>query len=200
MSIGQGSVGEHAISELPSSSLDLAVGGIGVLNLVAIAPEVDAGVLISMPATAVSLVTITPAVAAGSLIDVPIGSVALSSIAPQVMQSVNLLVNTGVMQLIGVEPNLGAGVFIDNPSRQDSYVSLAGSIGSASIAEFGIGEGAPEVSLSGRRTARLPLKAGGVVILAGKTIDIPVGSSALIARVPELSARGRRLRSQAILS
>lgn len=201
MSIGQGSIGENAIGELPSAGLDLAVGGIGTLDLIANIPEVDAGALISVPVSAISLSVNTPSIQVGNILDVPTGQIILSSQVPQVMQSVNLLGATGTIHINALEPNLGTGAFVDNPSRQDTYTSTSGSIAFASIGEFGVGEGAPEVTASGRRTARLPLRsAGEILILAGKTLDVPSGSVTLIARVPETLARGRRLRTQAILS
>lgn len=203
MSIGQGSIGEFAVSELPvTAGLDLAVGGIGVLHVVASPPDLVTGILLDMPvATAMPLVGQAPSLAVGTLQDAPVATLQVVGNAPQAVQSVNLLADRGTMQIVGLEPVLGTGVFIDNPSRQDSYVSAGGSIGTFSVAEFGIAEGPPETTLSGRRTARLGLKSGGeITLLVGKLIQIPTGTVSLIPRLPEVTARGRRLHTQTILS
>lgn len=203
MSIGQGSVGEFSVSELPlTGGTEVAVGGIGVVHLTASIPDIVTGAIVDVPAKAIALVANAPALLTGVLIEATTGTMSLVGNAPQALQSVNLLVsNVAIVQLSANAPDLGTGVFIDNPSRQDSYTSTGGSIGNQSIAEFALGEGAPETTLSGRRTARLRLIPGGEpVFLNGKLILVPVGTVSLIARVPETLARGRKLRTQAILS
>jgi hypothetical protein len=201
MSVASGSVGEFAVGELPSSGgLEIAIGGRGVIAVTALVPTISAGAIVDVPVATISLLSRVPDTKTGMLVDVPAGTVHLVGPIPQILQSSNNLIPTGRINVIGMAPDIGSGVFIDNPSRQDQYISTGGSVARGSVGEFGVGEGAPEVTLSGRRTARIPLIAQIPSIAAGKLIDVPTATISLLGRVPEIDSRRRKVRTKVMLS
>jgi hypothetical protein len=169
--------------------------------LIGIAPDaIQGGANIVVPIGAMSLVGIAPVIRVGSLVDVPTGTISLLGLVPQILQSANILVGVAQASLVGLVPDTNSGAFIDNPSRQDSYTSFGGGVAEASVGEFAVGEGIPEVTLSGRRAARLPVQAHPPTIQAGKLVDVPAGVLQLAGRIPELDVRRRKLRARVILS
>jgi hypothetical protein len=201
MSIGDSSVGEFAVAELPASGgLEIAVGGRGIIPVTALVPSIVAGATVTVPTAVISLLARVPDLKTGILIASPAGSIPLVGKIPQILQSSNNLIPVGVIGVIAMPPNIGSGVFIDNPSRQDQYISTGGSVGGQSVGEFAVTEGAPEVTLSGRRTARLPLSSQAPSISAGKLISIPAASISLLGRIPEIDSRRRKVRAKVMLS
>jgi hypothetical protein len=202
MAIGSGSIGEFSVSELSSSGgIDIGVSGAGVIATSGATPDVLTGSLIEVPVATIQVAKNAPEIFAGALQSVPAGNVNVVGNIPQILQSSNNLVPAGNIVVQGQVPDLGGGVIIDSPSRQDSFISSGESIGNHSIAEFSIGEGPPETTLSGRRTARLGVRAGGSpIIFTGSMIDVPAGAMSLVGALPEIQSRRKRLRTQVICS
>jgi len=201
MTIGSFSVAEGSIGEpiVAAGGVDLAVPSTSIA-MVGKVPVVQTGTIVTVPSGTISVSGKIPTLQTGVTITPPAGSISVSGSIPQILHSANILVPTGVISVQGAVPGVGGGALVDNPSRQDTYISMGGSIASSSIGEFGIGEGSAELTLSGRRTARLPILAESPLVQAGKLVDVPAGSISMVGRVPEIDSRGRRLRAQAILS
>lgn len=201
MSIGNGSIGEFSVGEqISSSGVDLPVSGAGTIAVVGNAPTLLVGTLIAVPTGTIAVVGNAPLVAGGKALSVPAAAISVVANAPQILQSANILIPVGNIVVVGQPPTLGAGAFVDSPSRQDSFQSFGESIGNHSIGEFSIGEGPQETTLSGRRTARIQLVGNAPKIMAGASIRIPVGTIAISGVIPEIDSRRRKLRSSAICS
>lgn len=202
MSIGNQSIGEYAIGENP-----VAAGGIdipippGSLMIITHNAEILTGVTIDVPAGVVSLVGVVPGVGGGVNILIPAASINFAGDDPSTSAGSSTQVPAATsMTLQGVTPDIFNGALVSDPSRQDSYISIGGGIGEVSIGEYSIGEGVPEVTLSGRRTARLALRANAPTIQSGVMIDPLVGMLSLQGKIPEIDVRRRKLRVGAICS
>lgn len=202
MTVGFSSVGEYAVGELESSVPFIPVLTPPLFTLVALAPTIRVGVTIDVPAATITLHAVAPILQTGIRLDMPVGVVSLSGQAPQILFSANVLVSAPVHIVLSAPSgiDINGGGLVDNPSRQDSFVSAGGGVAEFSVGQFGVGEGAGETSLSARRAARLVFTARAPQILAGTLIAPPAASLSLLARVPEVDSRGRKIRAYAILS
>lgn len=202
MSLGFGSLGEGALGELTGNAETLiSVGTSPPIGVTALAPSINTGTSVDIPATTVGMIANEPIIQVGTLIDVPAATIAMSQPNPEIMRSVNLLLSApAIIGVSGVLPIIYNGALVDQPSRQDNYVSHLGGEGDGALGEFSIGEGPEKTVYSAPRAPRFRIMVQPPMIVAGSIVDVPAATIGIQALMPEIDSRQRKLRLMAIAS
>jgi hypothetical protein len=197
MSIGTSSVGELSIGERPIAvGAEVSIPAVGV-TVTAETPAVASGGSAQVPAAAIVVAAPTPQLSVN--ISAPSAAITVSAATPNISaNSVRVPASEIVVAAFAPRIAIGAAVHVSNTVQ---VTGTTGSIGDHSIGEFAIGGGelrGDDVFI--QRPALIILQAAEPSVRAGKRIDVLTRNLAIAAVIPEIDARKRGVKIQAIAS
>lgn len=197
--LGFGALGEFPLADFntppPPTSVSLPPVA---LSLVSLDATLRAGKNIDGPAVALTLAAPVPTARTGKNVDLPPVSVNYSAPLPRALAGKSIDFPSVSLAFDTLPPYVQTGRII-NLANTFTVTTEIGCLGEGALGEFVTGEGAPVTSTL-IRPIRIALAVKTPAALAGKNENLPSVPISLHVTPPEVDARGRPIRINAIAS